>query len=229
MKILNKSLIGLAGLATIGALSAPASATIITVTSFAQPNPTTVHIQSGTPNTSEYVYAGGFNTTNGTSSFVSWCVDIVQNTYLGVGVNNYTLVNAASVSQIGAARADALGRLATQYLGQVNNATTSAAFQLAAWEIVFETAGNPYNMSGGNFLAWGASDNSIGLAQTWLNNLPGSSTYSVSVWSSPTHQDLAVFTNVPEPATLGLLAIGLIGAGFAKKRKAKAAGDSTAA
>jgi len=217
MKILGNSLLAIMVTAACAAL--PAVASVITVTNFAQPNPVTVHIQSANPSTNEYVYAGGFTTTDGTHNFVSWCVDIMQDTYLGQSVNDYTLVDAAAVSQIGAARADALGRLATQYLGQVNNATTASAFQLAAWEIVFENAGNPYNMSGGNFSAWGASDNSIALAQTWLNNLPGSSSYSVSVWQSPTHQDLAVFTAVPEPATLGLFALGLIGLGLVKRRR----------
>ena len=221
MKILEKSLLGLTIAAAFAAL--PAAATVITVTSFAQPSPTTVHIQSVTPSTGVYVYAGGFNTTDGTNSFVSWCVDILQHTYFGQATSNYTLVAGASVAHIGAARADSLGRLASQYLGLVNNGTTSAAFQLAAWEIVYENAATAYNMGSGNFRAWGASDGSIALAQTWLGNLPGSSTYSVGVWQSPTRQDLAVFTPVPEPATLGLLAFGLIGLGFAKRKGRKAA------
>lgn len=221
MKTIKKTLVSLAIGTSIAAslLAMPASATIITVTSFAQSNPTTVRIQSASPATGLYVYAGGFNTTDGTNSFVSWCVDILQSTYFGQANSSYTLVDAASVSQIGSARADALARLATQYLGQVNNATTSAAFQLAAWEIVYENIGTGYNMGSGNFSAWGASDGSIALAQNWLGNLPGSSTYSVGVWQSATRQDLAVFTPVPEPATLGLLAVGLIGLGFAKRKQ----------
>lgn len=219
MKTLKNSLLGLA----IAAASISATATTITVTGFSQPNPTTVHIVSGAPATAEYVYAGGFNTTNGVNSFVSWCVDILQDTYLGQSVSDYTLVSAASVSQIGAARADALARLATSYLGQVHDGTSAGAFQLAVWEIVYENTGTAYNIGTGNFSAYGANDASIALAQTWLGNLAAVSTYNVNVWASPTHQDLAVFTSVPEPGTLALLAVGLIGLGLGKRRKNQAA------
>lgn len=220
MKTLKNSLLGLA----IAATSIPAMATVITVTGFSQPNPTTVHIVSGAPATAEYVYAAGFNTTTGAGNFVSWCVDILQDTYLNnPSLNDYTLVSAASVSQIGAVRADALARLATLYLGQVQNGASAGAFQLAVWEIVYENTGTAYNIASGNFSAYGANNSSIALAQTWLGNLAAVSTYNVNVWSSPTRQDLAVFTSVPEPGTLGLLAIGLIGLGIGKRRKNQAA------
>ncbi len=209
----------LSGLIFSGLLaSAPASAGLITVTGFSQGSATTVHIQSVTPNTGLHVYAGGFNTTDGNSNFVSWCVDILQGTYFGSTATDYT--QASGAAALGSARADALARLATQYLGSVNNAVTSAAFQLAVWEIVYENTNNAYNIGSGNFSAFGASDGSaLSLAQTWLSNLGNTSTYSTTVWQSGTRQDLATFTNVPEPSSLALVGLGIAGLAFMRRRQ----------
>lgn len=70
-------------------------------------------------------------------------------------------------------------RLATESLGLVVDGIASGAFQLAAWEIVNETAGTAYNLDSGNFWVNSVSDGSLAMAKTWLTNLPATSTYNV--------------------------------------------------
>jgi len=207
-----------AGAATL-LLSVQALALPLVVSGFEYPSsPTTARIQNNSPASNANVYAGGFLTDAGGNSFTSWCVDIFQSTNFGVTVNDYSLTDGASA--LGAARSDALGRLATHALALVTDAASSGAFQLAIWEIVNETSGNPYNLSSGNFTASSVSNGSLAIAQGWLNNLGSLNEYIVSVWQSGTRQDLARFdrVTVPEAGSLTLLGLGLLAARLARRR-----------
>lgn len=209
-------------LSSLGAgllLSVQAVALPLVVSGFEYPSqPTTARIQNTSPGLSANVYAGGFLTDAGGNSFTSWCVDIFQHTYFGQTVNDYSLTDGSTA--LGASRADALGRLATQALPLVNNAAASGAFQLAIWEIVNETAGGPYDLTSGNFLASNVSNGSLGLAQSWLANLGSLNHYVVNVWRSNSRQDLASFdrVTVPEAGSLTMLGLGLLAAGFVRRR-----------
>ena len=179
--------------------------------------------------------AGGFKTYNLTTdpgrnnSFQSWCVDIFHS--FGFASQSSDILQTAA-SIFGATKATDLGRLATNHYANVaSNATpgaTSAAFQLAIWEIVNENTGNPYSLSAGAFTATGTG---AGLAATWLselNNIPSGSTYSVKIWevqgdgpSGSGSQDVAVFTSVPEPDSYAMILAGLGLAGFIARRRRK--------
>jgi hypothetical protein len=197
---------------------ANASAATLTVTGMEYANPATVHTKTLNPATDRAVYSGAFLAKEGMSTFEAWCADIFQNTIFNSPASDFVLKAASAV--VGQQKADLLGRLATESLGLVNSSTTSSAFQLAMWELLNETAGNPFNLSAGNFRAYGASDSSITLAQTWLDNLPSASTYKVKIYESASRQDLAVFSKVPEPLTPALIAAGLLAlAATTRKRK----------
>jgi hypothetical protein len=85
----------------------------------------------GYPDSTKNVYVGGFNVLNTSTnqSLIAWCVDIFDT------VHNATYNNGdtASINNF-----DKLQQLISQSYSKVNNATSSAAFQLAVWEIVNE-------------------------------------------------------------------------------------------
>ena len=153
--------------------------------------------------------AGGFNMSDGTNSFVAWCIDLFDT----IKTAAYTPGRPAQVTD--AEEAD-LNRLFT--LGRDTaqaDAISTAAFQVAIWEIVYETD-TSYSLSSGNFMA---SDNVtvVTAAQGLLDTLgTDAGTASLSFFASTTSQDLVSGQTavVPLPASSLLLlsGLGLLGA-----------------
>lgn len=149
------------------------------------------------------------------NSFLTYCADLVQSFNWGVTYSDFTPVSATSM--FGATKANDLGRLFTGFQGAVIDPTTSAAFQLSAWEIMKEST-SAYSLSSGSFTASGSSA-AIAQGNSWLSTLPTQSLYNVSVLYSPTKQDFLVTAPIPEPSTYATLSLGLGLLGFVAHRR----------
>lgn len=121
-----------------------------------------------------------------------------------------------------------LGRLFTSSFGLINNPQSSAAFQLAVWEIYFDTDLSLTNAAGFHVVNNYGHAATVTMAQGWLDNLANSpDTYDVFLLTNSRHQNFVHGTPVllpdpppelPEPASVALAAIALL-AMFAMLRR----------
>lgn len=152
--------------------------------------------------------------------FTTYCIDLAQN----VTANTNFTFNVMTPVQYGftPTQTNLLSWLWADMLPEVNTKDESAAFQLAVWEIVYDTNGL---MSSGSFKA-NSPDSPKTIAQGWLNSItsPG---YVVSnpmptlrILQSDTAQDqLTVFyPAIPAPGA-GVLALAGCGMLAARRRK----------
>ncbi|HKX43724.1 MAG TPA: PEP-CTERM sorting domain-containing protein [Burkholderiaceae bacterium] len=173
--------------------------------------------------TSGYAGAGGFLASlNGGASFVSYCVDLYQSiSFGGSGYNDYSRVNGSAHAFANAHASADIGKLYSEH-NVVNDSVSQAAFQIAVWEIAYETSGT-YNLGNGAATFSGgtaASSGALALASSWLGALGNTAnTYSLSVFESPTHQDQVYAAPIPEPSTYAMMAAGLVGMGFIARRR----------
>jgi len=178
--------------------------------------------------TDKGVGVGGFNMKNTSTnqSLIAWCVDIFDwlNTTSAL---NYSNNNPNSINNF-----DKLQQLVNQSYSKVNNATTSAAFQLAVWEVVNETAGaTSFSLGGGRFTATTSShnmafSNAVALANDWLSlDEAVTGNYKVDYYfygdmPNQTTQNLISMSPVPLPAAGWLMLSALGMGGWLTKRRA---------
>jgi hypothetical protein len=176
------------------------------------------------------VSAGGFdmNDTSGLlgSSFVAWCLDL--GSYLGQsGVHGYeTTTNpfTNSVNLAGAAMARVKAVFNANFDNTINASTVSSAgFQVALWEAVYEG----YDVTSGDFQASGnagvvaAATGYLNAAMAYTGGNNWNFTFLQSTAASR-RQNLVTVSPVPVPAA-GLMLLTALGGLVAARRRKKAA------
>jgi hypothetical protein len=166
--------------------------------------------------------AGGFVTRlNGLDpTFTTYCIDLYQ--YIGFNQPPYAYSNIPAASHVfrNASAGIDLARLySSGHL--VNSAVTEAAFQIAVWEIAYETTGS-YDVGVGDAKFSGAGADTLaalGLAEDWIQHLGPGNGVNLRVLESGAYQD-EVFAKVPEPGTFALAfaALGVMGGVMRRRR-----------
>jgi len=138
-----------------------------------------------------------------------------------VDVKDAPNTNGPGGNPMGAIKAGWINKLYGSHYSNamLTNSSDAAAFQLAIWEIVYDTPGS-WNVNSGNFYATGFG--ALGTAQTWLNGLTTSSpgfSGSLVALTNRTQQDYIAVAPVPEPGTIFAALSILAPAGLAFRRK----------
>lgn len=164
-------------------------------------------------------YAGAFDVTDTVTGtgYMAFCFELDQNLSLPT---DYAVNQTAPSTAVGGL----LNNLFTNSFSEVVDATSAAAFQVAIWEIVYDS-GN-LGLSSGTFMASAPSD-VLMAAGDFLMDLAGtSSDYNLSFFRSDSSQDLILWEDnlsnneASAPATSILIALSLGGLVLVRRKLA---------
>ncbi len=247
-----KRISGLIAAAGLMLAASPALAQAVTVTNVAfTPGSVSGNLHSsaynGDTGIGRFEFKGNYVSGGGAFDIFTYCVDLAHSVGLGtVSYTDYQIVPISAMPTITAAKANALNALlsnTTPLIGAATGQTAiniSAATQMAAWEIMFETqpSWSVTNAASGFYVTTPGSssaDNTTALtsaqslANGYLNNIAtnawsANGNAQLRLLSSPTRQTQVFLQAVPEPATWGLMILGFgaIGATL-RRRSAKVA------
>ena len=227
MRLLQRGILAVC-LVSAPFLFAPvASAGVLKATGFAFGSET-VSLVSPSPFVSQDVSAGAFNL-NPPVGILAYCIDLFQTLSFGTLYSDYTTTSLAADAQITAARKGEIAQLFHGfYATSLTSSTKTAAFQLALWEILYET-GPALNVDGSDLANRGVNyaknpntpAGVISQADTWLADLGSFSPDlgGLTTYRSAEHQDQISYQPVPEPSSWALIFVGLTTLAFMRPRQ----------
>lgn len=172
---------------------------------------------------------------DGTDRFLAFCLDILETFADG----DFSKSGDGSTVGLGTSQQDSLQGLFTNHYDKITDRVTSAAFQLAAWEIVYEDSDSfgldldtgGFKVEGlgyGSTAAENARQGAIDTANTWLGDLAFTSPgYVLTYWDpdpdNRVAQEVVSASPVPLPAAGWMLLAGLGGLAAMRSRRKTAA------
>ena len=162
--------------------------------------------------------AGGFVGTWDGNPIQVWCYELGQTFNFGVAYTGYSIGTPANEGLLSALFQEA-------YAMATTSAMNSAAFQLAIWEILYD---GDLSLYSGSFHTNRVANATDLLAQTWLDGLGGfSDKGDIILYTAASIRTSSVAgrpSDVPEPAPLALLGLGLVAMLVSHRRQEGARG-----
>lgn len=219
----------------LGAAQASASVTITSggIDSSVGSEIGTVNYSSPSKSFNETTYIGrislsGQNPAGVNATWQSFCVDL----FTDLGPGTYQVQTVAAALNLSSTKISQLSALLQHAQTMVTDQTTSAAAQLAIWEILYDSSGN-YNVTNGVFSVTGVSQNAIDYANTALQYVSNgtwttSGTFDMAVLTSSGQQGQIVYGSqatalfaasaVPEPGSWLMMIVGFGAMGMVMRR-----------